>query len=366
MIVTAFSDLQPIRDKAPIWSSIEAGISSLGVSERGGAMVNGIPCWSWEILACPETGRPLRAEGMRLLTDDGTLAGYIEEGVVILPLPEHDPSIEFYQSIDGTRFQERIGIPYTMSHLDTPVYHHYLRQLAPQDRNALVVDVGGGDGRNALPWLHWGFERVVVIDPIPASLRRLRQRLALDHPVWMDRLLLIVADARRLPLAAGSAQRVIAIEVLYYLNETYAAGLAEMVRITAVGGQLLVAERDYEGALLSLLLYGGGVDGLLGLGPGRDVWDILHNRQVRSRCFTREEILTEVRSQGLEVLEVKGISSLSILLGFLRHLDRLGDGSGGRLAEVEDLLRNLGETGHALRVHVIVAARLSAAASLAA
>jgi hypothetical protein len=57
-----------------------------------------------------------------------------------------------------------------MTALDTHVYHGYLAELRPNDSDALIVDVGG-DGRNTIPWLNWGFRRVVVIDPAGEAFR---------------------------------------------------------------------------------------------------------------------------------------------------------------------------------------------------
>src|SRR5262249_59788012 len=104
-----------------------------------------------------------------------------------------------------------------------------------ENLDALILDVGGGDGRNAVPWLRWGFRRLVVVDPVRAALARLRARLAVDNPDWLDRVLLIEADARHLPLRERCAERVQAIEALAYLNEDYSSGLSEGIRLLAAG-----------------------------------------------------------------------------------------------------------------------------------
>jgi SAM-dependent methyltransferase len=206
-----------------------------------------LPTWTHEILVNPKTRLPIVEEDDRLIASDGDLAGTIVEGVACFPISTTDRSIEFYRDVGGARFHERASVPYSMSALDTDVYHGYLAELRSHNLDAIIVDVGGGDGRNVLPWLHWGFRRIVVVDPVRAALARLRARLGADQPDWLDRVLLIEADARRLPLRDRCAERVQAIEALAYLNEDYSSGLSECIRLLADGGRLPVADRDYEG-----------------------------------------------------------------------------------------------------------------------
>ncbi len=83
-----------------------------------------------------------------------------------------------------------------MSSLDTPIYHARIDDVLPADRDAIIVDVGGGDGRNAGHCLNRGCRRVIVVDAVAEALMRFRQRVAEHNPDWLDRLLLIEADAR--------------------------------------------------------------------------------------------------------------------------------------------------------------------------
>jgi SAM-dependent methyltransferase len=303
------------------------------------------------------TGTPLHLEGDRLMTADGTVRAGIVDGVVRVVLPGEDPSIRFYRAVGGAHFQERSQVGYAMTTLDTSVYHGYLSEFRPDDMDALIVDVGGGDGRNAMPWLEWGYRRVVVVDPAGAALQRFRTRIAERSPEWLDRTLFIEADARSLPLRSGVAGRVFSIEALAYLNEDYGRGLRECARVMADAGRLLVADRDYEGALLARLFYVGGVGGLLEQAGSRDVIDGNAEQTVRSRCFTPDELAREVETIGLHIVASYGISALSLVLGYLRNTGKLTDGDEGRLADVHRLLTTLGRDGAMRRSHVIIAER---------
>lgn len=313
-----------------------------------------IPSWSMEVLAAPGGGT-LRAEGNRLLAADGSTAALIDHGIVRMPILQPDSSIEFYRAVGGARFHERRSVPYAMTTLDTSVYHAYLRELAPADKDGVIVDVGGGDGRNATPWLEWGHRRVVVIDPAFDALARLGERVREADPAWAGRLLLIEGDARKLPLAKGSAILVQAIEALAYLNDDYGLGLAECARLLAPGSRLFVADRDYEAGLLATLFYGGGIAGMLAQASGRGIVDGNAEHVVQSRCFTADEFRAEIEAAGLDIESKTGISALSLLLGYERANGKLRPGDETRLPDVHALLGQLGKTGAFLRSHVVVA-----------
>jgi ubiquinone/menaquinone biosynthesis C-methylase UbiE len=316
-----------------------------------------LPRWAHEILVSPKTQLPLVEQQGRLMESDGGVAATIVEGIACFPISTPDPSIKFYRSLGGAHFHERATVPYAMSALDTDVYHGYLAELRPDELDALILDVGGGDGRNAVPWLHWGFRRVVVVDPVRAALARLRARLAADHPEWLDRILLIEADARQLPLRERCAERVQAIEALAYLNEDYSSGLTECIRLLADKARLLVADRDYEGGLLTRLYYGGGIRGMLDQAASRDIWDGNLAQIVRSRCFATEEFAAMMRDHGLRILSQRGVSALSLILGYEWGGGRLASQDEAYVADVKALLGKLGRAGSMRRSHVIVAER---------
>jgi SAM-dependent methyltransferase len=302
----------------------------------------GLPAWSGEILKVPG--------------HDGAAGFRVERGIARFPMAADD-AVAFYRAVGGAHFHERSKVAYAMTSLDTPVYHGYLEELRPNELDSLVVDVGGGDGRNALPWLRWGFTRIVVVDAVFDALERFRSRVASENAGWLNRLLLIEADARALPLADRCAERVVAIEALAYLNEDYELGLAECARVLAGEGRLLLADRDYEGGLLMRLLYFGGIAGMLEHAGTRDLWNGSGERLVRSRCFTEAELTARVRAAGLRILATKGVSVLSLALADLRARGGVPPADEVHLAGVHALLEALGRTGTMRRSHVIVAAR---------
>jgi SAM-dependent methyltransferase len=312
--------------------------------------------WALEILRCPTIGGPLRLDQNRLLRSDGSQAALVDGGVVRFPIDSPDRSIAFYREAGGARFHERAVEPFAMSSLDTPVYHAHLDELCPRDADGPIIDVGGGDGRNAKFLLERGHRRVILIDAVAAALARFRDRLAQNQPQWLDYVLLIEADARRLPLADNCAHCVISIETLCYLNEDYELGLAQCVRVLGPGGVLIVSDRDYEGGLILRLIYHG-VPGLVQSGGTRSLWDGRPDALVRSRTFTEQELTELIKSHGLKVNSVRGMALLPLLLGWLRGRGLIQATDCDELPAISDLLRDLALGGSMRRCHVVAAQR---------
>jgi ubiquinone/menaquinone biosynthesis C-methylase UbiE len=315
--------------------------------------------WVWDLLASPD-GDQLRCEGASLMAANRCI-GEIDQGILRFYIARQSPAVQYYRAMGGAHFHDRSTIPFAMTALDTPVYHEYFREFLPDSRDALVVDVGGGDGRHALALLQKGFKRVVVIDAVAAALSRFRARILAESPQWLDRLVLIEGDVREMPLTSGSVDWVMAIESLYYLNEEYERGLAECYRVMRPRTRLLLAERSYEGALLTRLLYYGGVKAMLDTVETQEMWDGEGHLRVRTRCFTREELEALIATQGFKIIKWGGISAFSLLLSFLSKLDKLGSHSEAQMAGVHRLLVRLSQSGCWNRCHVIVVAKTAAA-----
>lgn len=111
----------------------------------------------------------------------------------------------------------------------------------------LVLDVATGTGRLPLALLRDRFRgQIVGLDLSQGMLRQARARL---HP-YGDQVHLMWQDASRLPFADETFDAVTCIESLEFLPNPL-GGLAEMVRVLAPGGVLLVTNRvGYEARLL--------------------------------------------------------------------------------------------------------------------
>ncbi len=126
---------------------------------------------------------------------------------------------------------------------DMPAYAAAVAEAGIR-RDGAVVDVGCGTGR-ALPALRQAVGprgTVIALDITPEMLREASCRARDAHAA------LLLADARRLPLAAACADAVFAAGLVNHLPDTV-AGLRELARITRPGGRLVLFHPTGRAAL---------------------------------------------------------------------------------------------------------------------
>ena len=108
-----------------------------------------------------------------------------------------------------------------------------------------LLDVGGGTGRVAAT-LAGEFEHVVLADPSQAMLSGARAKVGLKPAR---------AHAERLPFADGSFDRVLVVDAFHHFAHQEQAA-AEMLRVLAPGGRLVVEEMNYERLPVKLVALG--------------------------------------------------------------------------------------------------------------
>jgi ubiquinone/menaquinone biosynthesis C-methylase UbiE len=137
-------------------------------------------------------------------------------------------------------FFHAVALPYELV-TRNPIWERDCARLARElpPRCRLVADVGCGPG-NSATYARNTVPSVVGIDAARAMLYRARRR--------DPRLVLVRADAARLPLRAGSVDAVTFHSVLYLLQNR-AAVLRETARVLRPGGRAVLLEpRDAAGA----------------------------------------------------------------------------------------------------------------------
>lgn len=325
----------------------------MAIHEGDEAATGALPDWAFDVLRCPNTRAPVSLEGSVLRLGDGKEVGRWERGIVRFPIHDRGSNTKFYREIGGVHFHEHASRPFAMSSLDAHVYHAHLETFCRNDLHGPVVDIGGGDGRNAEFFLARGYKRIIVVDVAVEALLRFRNRVAEHDPESLDRLLLIEADARNLPLGDSCATNVIAIEALSFLNEDYETGLADAARILASNGILVISEHDYEGGLAMKCFYHG-LGAMIETSISRELW---HGPAEHMKMFTEEELLVFVRRCGLDVKATQGISIFSMILAWMQARSLLSDRDVKQLPAVRKMLADLGREGHMRRCHVIIAGR---------
>jgi SAM-dependent methyltransferase len=110
------------------------------------------------------------------------------------------------------------------------------RQRLLAGARGAVLEIGAGTGLN-LPHYPAGLDRLVLSEPDPHMLERLRTRLARERPEAET----IQAGAERLPVPDESFDTVVATLVLCTVPDPEGA-LTEVRRILRAGGSLLLVE----------------------------------------------------------------------------------------------------------------------------
>ena len=126
---------------------------------------------------------------------------------------------------------------------DMPAYAAAIAE-ARLRQGGVVVDAGCGTGR-AVPALResvGAFGKILAVDVTPEMLDEARPRCEAAGAA------LVLADARRLPMADGAADAVFAAGLVSHLPDT-ADGFRELARITRPGGRLVLFHPSGRAAL---------------------------------------------------------------------------------------------------------------------
>jgi SAM-dependent methyltransferase len=126
-----------------------------------------------------------------------------------------------------------------------PFYASYkarLRELLRPAAAGRYLDVGGGTGASAARLAGEHRVGVVVVDHAYTMARVARSRGVAG---------VVIADAARLPFATGTFDGAVADRVLQHLADPWAA-VAEIVRVTAPGGRVALADPDYDTQVLDI------------------------------------------------------------------------------------------------------------------
>ncbi|HEX6454235.1 MAG TPA: class I SAM-dependent methyltransferase [Trebonia sp.] len=167
---------------------------------------------------------------------------------------------------------------------DMPVYAAAVREAGIAD-GGTVIDVGCGTGR-AIPPLREAVGpsgTVLAVDLTPEMLEEARPKCA------MARAALVLADARRLPLADGAADAVFAAGLVTHLPDPV-AGFAELARVTRSGGRLVLFHPSGRAALAARHGRTLRPDEPLAAGPLRDAttaagWELTAYDDAADRFF---------------------------------------------------------------------------------
>lgn len=177
----------------------------------------------------------------------GILKGYVNGDTV---------SKQFHQEMPkGAVLRELSENVLHQINWETPYYNQVLVNfLKDAEYDKPILDLGCGDGRFTRILLDMGFEKIVCVDSDYRLLESL-QKFSFQSN-FRDKLLIVHSDADELPFKNKNFSVVLAIGVLYYLNEKKLQTLQKIHSLLIDNGIFVQSEPDMEGMIFRSLIFG--------------------------------------------------------------------------------------------------------------
>jgi len=178
---------------------------------------------------------------------NGILRGQIKNSI----------SKKFHQNMPkGAALREFTENKYHQINWETPYYEKViLNYIENANNEGIVLDIGCGDGRFIKLLINQGFKKVVCLDSDYRLLESLHNFSIKNG--FREKLLIIHSDADELPFKKGIFYIVLAIGVLYYLNESEPRTIKKINKILEINGLLILSEPEIEGMIFRTLFFDG-------------------------------------------------------------------------------------------------------------
>lgn len=185
-----------------------------------------------------------------------------------------------------------------------------------------------------------GYEHIVGTDSNYEGLLRLQEKI--DDKTKKN-VFLIKCNALDLPFKSNSFDFVLAIEILYYLNEKYNIGVKECHRILKRKSHFLESEPSRMGMFLWSVVEGN-LKNAFKIYEEHLFKEIFNHNFVFLRVFTSKEIESIHGSIGLQVIEKKGTSLIPIMLSSAYRHGHISDAvSKKELRKIEQICNKSSE-----------------------
>ncbi|MBX2926542.1 MAG: methyltransferase domain-containing protein [Saprospiraceae bacterium] len=188
------------------------------------------------------------------LQNQGKTISYDEQGI-IKGIVKKTLSNEFHENMPkGAILRELTQNQHHQISWETPYYQKEITNfLQDTDRSKPILDIGCGDGRFTKILVDLGFEKIVCLDSdyrLLSSLNTHAKELG-----FREKLCIIHTDADELPFNPETFSAILAIGVLYYLNENQKSAIENIYRLLINNGVFILSEPEIEGMMFRTLVF---------------------------------------------------------------------------------------------------------------
>lgn len=189
---------------------------------------------------------------------------------------------------------------------ETPYYEKVMHSYtADLEHDTPILDLGCGDGRFTKTLLESGFQKIVCVDSDYRLLESLHQWAVENN--FRENLVIFHNDADELDNFKSCFQSVLAIGVLYYLNEVEPKTLKGIHKILSKEGVLILSEPEIEGMIYRALFFDGITDAI-DIFKNKVFQEAKGDTEFKFTVKTKQEQKVFIESAGYQVKETRGIT----------------------------------------------------------
>lgn len=269
----------------------------------------------------------------------------LDENFIFCGIVKQTLSKEFHDQMPkGAALRELSSNELHQINWETPYYEKIIESYTiGLKHNTPIMDLGCGDGRFTKTLLEAGFQKIVCVDSDYRLLQSLHQ-WALEYN-YRENLVIIHNDADELDNFTSCFQSVLAIGVLYYLNEKEPKTLRSIQHILQTNGVLILSEPEIEGMIYRALFFEGVTDAI-DIFQDKMFKEAKGNTEFKFSIKSKQEQKEFIEKAGYHVIDEHGITMfhnyLRIMLVRGLVTESQIKGQSERLKELFDFLHDNG------------------------
>lgn len=236
----------------------------------------------------------------------------------------------------GANLRDLKNNKYHQINWETPYYEDTIIDFAKNvDKIKPIIDIGCGDGRFIDTLINLGFKKIVCLDSDYRLLESLHSYSI--NRGYRSNLLLIHSDADELPFKNNIFSLVLAIGVLYYLNEKEKGVLKKINSLLETDGILILGNPDIEGMIFRSLIFES-LESSLDVFEKRCFTEGKEDKSFKFSVRSMNEQVYMLKETNFEVIDKQNITMFHNLLRILLVKEYINE---NQIRDNEDRLKKM-------------------------